>query len=168
MAPYAISNYIQTDAVINPGNSGGPLVNLDGQVVGMNTAIFSRSGGYMGVGFAIPSNLLQAIADQLIDKGEVTRGFLGIVIQQLTPDLAESLGIDVTEGILVAQVNEESPARKAGLRVGDVVVAYDGSPVTDILPELKPYCGKPQDPRGDHRRANRKGAVRRRPDPGCR
>jgi serine protease Do len=125
-------DFIQTDAAINPGNSGGPLVNLDGQVVGMNTAIFSRSGGYMGVGFAIPSNLLKAIADQLIDKGEVTRGFLGIVIQQLTPELAESLGIDVAEGILVAQVNEGSPAEKAGLRVGDVVVAYDEKPVTDI------------------------------------
>jgi len=125
-------DFIQTDAAINPGNSGGPLVNLDGEVVGMNTAIFSRSGGYMGVGFAIPSNLLQAIANQLIDKGEVTRGFLGVVIQQLTPDLADSLDIDVAEGILIAQVNEGSPAAAAGLRAGDVVVAYDGKPVTDI------------------------------------
>jgi len=125
-------DFIQTDAAINPGNSGGPLVNLDGEVVGMNTAIFSRSGGYMGVGFAIPSNLLKAIADQLIDKGKVTRGLLGIVIQQLTPDLAKSLGIDASEGILVAQVNEGSPAAKAGIRTGDVVVAYDGKPVTDI------------------------------------
>jgi serine protease Do len=125
-------DFIQTDAAINPGNSGGPLVNLDGEVVGMNTAIFSRSGGYMGVGFAIPSNLLKAIADQLIDKGEVTRGFLGIVIQQLTPDLAESLGIEAAEGILVAQVNEDSPGARAGLRAGDVVVAYDGKPVTEV------------------------------------
>jgi serine protease Do len=125
-------DFIQTDAAINPGNSGGPLVNLDGEVVGMNTAIFSRSGGYMGVGFAIPSNLLKAIADQLIEKGEVTRGFLGVVIQQLTPDLADSLGIDVAEGILIAQVNDDSPAAAAGLRAGDVVMAYDGKPVTDI------------------------------------
>jgi serine protease Do len=125
-------DFIQTDAAINPGNSGGPLVNLDGEVVGMNTAIFSRSGGYMGVGFAIPSDLLKAIADQLIDKGEVTRGFLGIVIQQLTPDLADSLGIDTAKGILVAQVNEGSPAAEAGLRAGDLIVAYDEKPVTDI------------------------------------
>jgi len=125
-------DFIQTDAAINPGNSGGPLLNLDGEVVGMNTAIFSRSGGYMGLGFAIPSNLLTAIVDQLIDNGKVTRGFLGIVIQQLTPDLAGSLGIDVTEGILVAQVIEDSPAAQAGLRTGDVVVAYDGKPAVDI------------------------------------
>jgi len=125
-------DFIQTDAAINPGNSGGPLVNLEGEVVGMNTAIFSRSGGYMGVGFAIPSNLLKVIADQLIDKGEVTRGFLGVVIQQLTPDLADSLGIDVAEGILIAQVNQDSPAERAGLRAGDVVVLYDGKPATDV------------------------------------
>jgi serine protease Do len=86
-------DFIQTDAAINPGNSGGPLVNLDGAVVGMNTAIFSRSGGYMGVGFAIPINLANAIANQLIEQGEVTRGFLGIVIQPLTADLAESFGM---------------------------------------------------------------------------
>ena len=86
-------DFIQTDAAINPGNSGGPLVNLDGEVVGMNTAIFSRSGGYMGVGFAIPSNLIGAVADQLIQAGEVTRGYLGILIQQLTPELAQSFGL---------------------------------------------------------------------------
>ncbi|MCG6860246.1 MAG: PDZ domain-containing protein [Chromatiaceae bacterium] len=133
--PAGINDYedfIQTDAAINPGNSGGPLVNLDGEVVGMNTAIFSRSGGYMGVAFAIPSNLLKAIADQLIDKGEATRGFLGVVIQQLTRDLADPLDIDVAQGILVAQVNEGSPAAEASLRAGDVVVSSDGRPATDI------------------------------------
>ena len=125
-------DFIQTDAAINPGNSGGPLVNLDGEVMGINTAIFSRSGGYMGVGFAIPSNLARAIANQLIEQGEVTRGYLGIVIQQLTPDLAESFGIDARQGILIAQVSEDSPAEKAGLRQGDVIVAYRGEPVRDI------------------------------------
>ncbi|MEW7984075.1 MAG: Do family serine endopeptidase [Candidatus Sedimenticola endophacoides] len=125
-------DFIQTDAAINPGNSGGPLVNLDGEVVGINTAIFSRSGGYMGVGFAIPSNLAKAIANQLIEHGEVTRGYLGIVIQQLTPDLAESFDIDSGKGILVAQVSEDSPAEKAGLRQGDVIVEYRGEPVSDV------------------------------------
>lgn len=125
-------DFIQTDAAINPGNSGGPLVNLDGEVVGINTAIFSRSGGYMGIGFAIPSNLAKAIAKQLIEHGEVTRGYLGVVIQQLTPDLAESFDIDSGKGILVAQVSEDSPAAKAGLRQGDVIVEYRGEPVTDV------------------------------------
>ncbi len=125
-------DFIQTDAAINPGNSGGPLVNLDGQVVGMNTAIFSRSGGYMGVGFAIPSNLLQGIANQLIGSGKVTRGFLGILIQSLTPDLAESFGLDQTQGILIAQVNADSPAAKGGLRQGDVILELQGEPVSDV------------------------------------
>lgn len=125
-------DFIQTDAAINPGNSGGPLVNLDGEVVGINTAIFSRSGGYMGVGFAIPSNLALAIAEQLIEHGEVTRGYLGIVIQQLTAELAESFDVDGGQGILVAQVSEDSPATKAGLRQGDVIVAYQGKPVSKV------------------------------------
>ncbi len=125
-------DFIQTDAAINPGNSGGPLVNLDGDVVGMNTAILSRSGGNMGVGFAIPSNLIQVIADQLIEKGEVTRGYLGIVIQQLTSDLAASFNIEPGKGILVAQVSEDSPAEKAGLKQGDIIVAYRGKEVTDV------------------------------------
>ena len=125
-------DFIQTDAAINPGNSGGPLVNLDGEVVGINTAIFSRSGGYMGVGFAIPSDLAKAIANQLIEHGDVTRGYLGIVIQQLTADLAESFGVKPSQGILVAQVSGDSPAAKAGLRQGDVIVEFRGEPVTDV------------------------------------
>jgi serine protease Do len=125
-------DFIQTDAAINPGNSGGPLVNLDGEVVGVNTAIFSRSGGYMGVGFAIPSNLAKAIAAQLIEHGEVTRGYLGIVIQPLTPDLAKSFSVEPGSGILVAQVSENSPAEKAGLRQGDVIVAYRGQAVKEV------------------------------------
>jgi serine protease Do len=125
-------DFIQTDAAINPGNSGGPLINLDAGVVGMNTAIVSRSGGYMGVGFAIPSNLIQAVAEQLIATGDVTRGYLGIVIQQLTPDLAQSFGMAPRQGILVAQVSPDSPAAKAGLRQGDVIVGHEGQPVTDV------------------------------------
>jgi serine protease Do len=125
-------DFIQTDAAINPGNSGGPLVNLDGRVVGMNTAIFSRSGGYMGIGFAIPIDLAKSIAAQLIDTGGVTRGFLGVIIQPLTQELAESFGIDRTEGILVSQVSEESPAAAAGIEVGDVIVGYRGDAVTDV------------------------------------
>lgn len=125
-------DFIQTDAAINPGNSGGPLVNLDGDVVGINTAIFSRSGGYMGVGFAIPANLAKVIADQLIERGEVTRGFLGITIQPLTPELAESFDLEPAQGILIANVSDGSPAAKAGLRQGDVIVTYRGEPVRDV------------------------------------
>jgi serine protease Do len=125
-------DFIQTDAAINPGNSGGPLLNLDGEVVGMNTAILSRSGGYMGVGFAIPANLVQSIARQLITSGKVTRGYLGIVIQELTPALAESFDVKEHKGILVSQVEEGSPAAKAGLKVGDLIVAYQGHAVDEI------------------------------------
>lgn len=124
-------DFIQTDAAINPGNSGGPLVNLDGQVVGMNTAIFSRSGGYMGIGFAIPIDLVKAIGNQLIDKGEVVRGHLGVVIQSLTSELAKSFSIN-QEGILVAQVSEDSPAEKAGLKQGDVIINYRGRKVQSV------------------------------------
>ncbi|MFQ5660744.1 MAG: DegQ family serine endoprotease [Gammaproteobacteria bacterium] len=127
-------NFIQTDAAINPGNSGGPLVNLDGRVVGMNTAIFSQSGGYMGIGFAIPANMLKSIKKQLIETGSVTRGYLGIVIQDLTPELAESFGIKEGKGIVVAQVEDESPAQKAGLEQGDVIVKFDSNPVNKVGP----------------------------------
>ena len=125
-------NFIQTDAAINPGNSGGPLVDLDGRVVGMNTAIFSRSGGYMGIGFAIPINMAKAIKEQLIQTGSVTRGYLGIVIQDLTPELAKSFKLKNQQGILVAQVSEDSPADKAGLKQGDVIVAFAGKPVEKV------------------------------------
>ena len=124
-------DFIQTDAAINPGNSGGPLVNLEGEVVGINTAIFSRSGGYMGVGFAIPINMAKGVATQLLQGGEVSRGYLGVSIQQLTPELAESFGLGGRKGVLVAQVSEGSPAGKAGLRQGDLVVKYQGEPVED-------------------------------------
>jgi serine protease Do len=125
-------DFIQTDAAINPGNSGGPLVNLSGEVVGINTAIFSRTGGYMGIGFAIPINMAKDVANQLMEKGEVTRGYLGIVVQPLTPELAGSFGIKDNQGILVAEVGDDSAAAKAGLRPGDVIVAFRDKPVTDV------------------------------------
>ena len=125
-------NFIQTDAAINPGNSGGPLINLDGKVVGMNTAIFTRNGGYMGIGFAIPINMVKAIKDQLIKTGGVARGYLGIIIQDLTPGLAGSFGLDDLKGILIAQVTKDSPAEKSGLKQGDVILEFGGKPVKDV------------------------------------
>ena len=122
-------DFIQTDAAINPGNSGGPLLNLQGEVIGINTAIFSRSGGYMGIGFAIPINMVKAIQRQLITTGKVVRGYLGVHIQDLNEDLAKSFGLQSTEGVLVAQVVKGSPADKAGLKTGDVIVAFTGKPV---------------------------------------
>ena len=125
-------DFIQTDAAINPGNSGGPLVNLNGEVVGINTAIFSRSGGYMGIGFAIPSNLAGHIATQLIRHGSVTRGHLGIVMQPMTAELAKSFKGEPGKGILVAEIEEDSPAQKSGLREGDVILKLDNETITDI------------------------------------
>ena len=125
-------NFIQTDAAINPGNSGGPLVNLDGEVVGMNTAIFSRSGGYMGIGFAIPINMAQNIRQQLVESGGVTRGRLGVYIQDLTKELAESFGIDQRQGILIAQVMDDSPAAKDGLKQGDIILELNGDQVSSV------------------------------------
>lgn len=122
-------NFIQTDAAINPGNSGGPLVNLDSEVIGMNTAIFSRSGGYMGIGFAIPVNMVKNIREQLVEHGSVTRGRLGVYIQDITQELADSFDLQQTEGILVAQVIEDSPAEKAGLKQGDVILRLNGDKV---------------------------------------
>ncbi len=125
-------NFIQTDAAINPGNSGGPLVNLDSQVVGMNSAIFSSSGGYMGIGFAIPANMIKAIKDQLIKNGMVTRGQIGIVIQDITPELAEMFKVKDAKGILISQVMKGAPADKAGLKSGDVILKLNETPVENI------------------------------------
>ncbi|MEN9846005.1 MAG: hypothetical protein RIS36_1152 [Pseudomonadota bacterium] len=115
-------DFIQTDAAINPGNSGGPLVNLRGEVVGINTAIVSKSGGYMGIGFAIPINMGRQVMESLITKGKVTRGWLGVGIQNLSEDLAQSFNYESSEGALVGHVDPKGPAKKAGLKQGDIII----------------------------------------------
>ncbi len=125
-------DFIQTDAAINPGNSGGPLVNIHGEAVGINTAIFSRSGGYMGIGFAIPINMVRAIEQQLIKNGKVVRGWLGVVIQNIDEDLAKSFGLDDTEGALISEVSKGSPAEKAGLKEGDVIKKLNGKKIESV------------------------------------
>ncbi len=122
-------DFIQTDASINPGNSGGALVNLRGELVGINTAILGPSGGNVGIGFAIPSNMVRQIADQLVEHGEVRRGQLGIVAQDLTPDLAEAFNIDRSEGAVVTRVIKGLPAASAGIQPGDVIIAVNGERV---------------------------------------
>lgn len=123
-------NFIQTDASINPGNSGGALVDLDGKLVGINTAILGPSGGNVGIGFAIPSNMAKSIMAQLIEYGEVRRGQLGVMVQDVTPDLAKAFGIKQRDGAVIAQVVKGSAAEKAGLKVGDVVTGINGRAVT--------------------------------------
>jgi len=123
---------IQTDAAINPGNSGGPLVNISGEIIGINTAIFSRSGGYQGIGFAIPANMVKFIMRELIETGKVTRGWLGVAIQDITPDLAESFQVEVTEGVLISDVQNDSPADKAGFERGDIVISYNNTPIRNV------------------------------------
>jgi serine protease Do len=125
-------NFIQTDASINPGNSGGPLFNLNGEMVGVNTAIFSRTGGNIGIGFAIPINMAKNVLAQLKEHGKVTRGWLGVMIQQVTPDLADNFGLDRPIGALVGQVVPDSPADKAGLNAGDVIIEYNGKEVSQM------------------------------------
>ena len=125
-----LEDFIQTDAAINPGNSGGPLLNIESEVMGVNAAIVSKSGGYMGIGFAIPSNMAQHVMQQIIDKGTVDRGFMGVSLQPLDKDLAEAFNLDQTQGALVAQVVPDSPAEKAGLKAGDIITAYNDKKVT--------------------------------------
>ena len=124
-------NFIQTDAAINPGNSGGPLLNIRGEAVGMNTAIFSRSGGYMGIGFAIPINMAKSIEQQLRKSGKVTRGWLGVMIQDVNEDLAKSFG-GRAGGALITEVSDDSPAKKSGLLQGDIIVSINDEAVTDV------------------------------------
>jgi Do/DeqQ family serine protease len=121
-------NFIQTDASINPGNSGGPLVNLKGEVIGINTAIVAAG---QGIGFAIPANMVKRVTAQLVDRGKVTRGWIGVSVQPLTTELAQSLGLSDTRGAVVARVHPEGPAAGAGLAQNDVVVSFDGKPVQD-------------------------------------
>jgi serine protease Do len=127
--PSSYQDFLQTDAAINPGNSGGPLLNLEGDVIGVNAAIASQSGGFEGIGFAIPSNMALHVAQQLIANGKVQRGWLGVSIQELTPELAKSFGLDRPKGALVADVVKGGPADKAGLQRGDVVMAFRGKDV---------------------------------------
>jgi serine protease Do len=124
-------DFIQTDAAINPGNSGGPLINARGEIVGLSTAIFSRSGGYQGIGFAVPSNMLRPVLEQLIAEGRIVRGWVGVSLQDLTPEMAGAFGHHSPGGALIAEVIAGSPAADAGLMAGDIVTEYDGKPVAE-------------------------------------
>ncbi len=128
--PY--DSFIQTDASINRGNSGGPLFNLEGEVLGINTAIFSPTGGSVGIGFSIPSNLARPIIEQLKKFGKTQRGWLGVRIQEITPDIANSLGLKNEEGVLISMVNPGEPAEKGGLRAGDVILEFNGKKIKDV------------------------------------
>ncbi len=127
--PRQYEDFIQTDAAINPGNSGGALVNLQGELIGINTAIASRTGGFMGIGFAIPSNLANKVMTDILDKGRVVRGWLGVYIQDLTEELSQALGMENTNGVLVSSVQENSPAEKAGLKSEDVILTLNNKKV---------------------------------------
>ncbi len=137
-------NFIQTDASINPGNSGGALIDTDGNLVGVNSAIYSRSGGSMGIGFAIPATLARQVMEQIITQGNVTRGWIGIEAQDITPELAESFKLKLAQGALIAGVLRDGPADRAGLRAGDILLEIEGKPVSDsgsmlnLIAVLKP------------------------------
>ncbi|MEW8507049.1 MAG: DegQ family serine endoprotease [Candidatus Thiodiazotropha sp.] len=133
--------FIQTDVAINPGNSGGPLFNLDGKVVGINSQIYSRSGGFMGLSFAIPIEMAMDVAEQLKTRGRVTRGWLGVLIQDVTNDLAESFGMKHPRGALIARVLPDSPSESAGLQVGDVILEFNGTRIATSS-ELPPLVGR--------------------------
>jgi serine protease Do len=139
--PY--DDFIQTDASINPGNSGGPLINARGQAIGINTAIFSQSGGSVGIGFAIPMSLAKNVVTQLADSGKVTRGWLGVGIQPVTPELAKSFGRTETTGVLVSSVTEGSPAERAGIKTGDIITDYDGRKVERASDLPRAVAGTP-------------------------
>jgi len=127
----SFEDFLQTDAPINQGNSGGALINSTGELIGINSQILSTSGGNIGIGFAIPSNMARNVMDQLIKTGKVHRGQLGVGIQPMTPELAQQFGLSETRGVLVNTVAENGPAAKAGIRRGDVIVAFNGKPVSD-------------------------------------
>jgi Do/DeqQ family serine protease len=134
-------NFIQTDAAVNPGNSGGALVDTNGSLVGINTAIYSQSGGSMGIGFAIPVSLARNVMEQIIRNGSVTRGWIGVEVQEITPELAESFRMPNTEGALIAGVVRGSPADKAGIRPGDVLLAIDGRKIANAENMLEVIAG---------------------------
>jgi serine protease DegQ len=137
-------NFIQTDAAINPGNSGGALVDLNGNLIGINSVIYSRTGGSLGIGFAIPVSMAKDVMEQIIATGTVTRGFVGVSPQDITPELAESLGLKAARGALLTTVNQGSPADRAGLKVRDVIIAINDKPIQDrvaamsVIASLKP------------------------------
>ena len=141
--PGNFDDFIQTDASINPGNSGGPLINLRGEVIGVNSAIYTRTGSNMGIGFAIPVNIVKDELDELKASGKVVRGWLGVYIQRVTPDIGESMGLGDARGALVADVLKGGPAKTAGLQRGDVIVSYDNKPITDSQ-ELPLMVGRTQ------------------------
>jgi serine protease DegQ len=129
-------SFIQTDAAINPGNSGGALVDTNGNLIGINTLIFSRSGGYQGIGFAIPVSLAKRVMEQIIETGAVTRGWFGVDVADITAELAESLGLPGTRGAIVGAIERGSPAEKSGIRLGDVIVSINGKAVPDVTTAL--------------------------------
>ena len=133
--------YIQTDVAINPGNSGGPLLNLDGEVIGINSQIFTRSGGYMGLSFAIPIDVAMEVVEQLKEKGQVSRGWLGVLIQSVDRDLAESFGLDRAAGALIARILPDSPAESSGLKEGDIIIEFNGRKI-DLSSDLPHVVGR--------------------------
>ncbi|MBI5676753.1 MAG: DegQ family serine endoprotease [Nitrospirae bacterium] len=126
-------DFIQTDAAINPGNSGGPLVNVKGELVGINTAIFSRTGGYQGIGFAVPSNMVKSVMSELIKGGKVTRGWLGVTIQDVTPELAGEFGLKESAGAIITDIFNGSPAEKSGMKRGDIIIEVEGKEVKNVV-----------------------------------
>jgi serine protease DegQ len=137
--PFA--SFIQTDAAINPGNSGGALVDVNGNLIGINTLIFSRSGGYQGIGFAIPVSLAKKVMEQIIETGSVTRGWFGVDVADISPELAESLGLKTTRGAIIGGIERGSPAEKGGMKLGDVIVAIEGRGVADSAAALNAIAG---------------------------
>src|SRR5690606_3008840 len=135
-------DFLQIDAAVNTGNSGGPAFNLNGEVVGVNTAIFSPNGGNVGIAFAIPANVVKQVTGQLIESGSVTRGFLGVGIQDVTRDIADSVGLDRARGALVTEPSADGPAESAGIRSGDVITAVDGDEIDDALDLSRTIAGK--------------------------
>jgi serine protease DegQ len=138
-------NFIQTDAAINPGNSGGALVDAAGNLIGVNSAIYSRSGGSLGIGFAIPANLAKQVMEQIITHGAVTRGWVGVEVQDITPELAESFKLRDTKGALIAGILRDGPAARAGMKPGDILIAVNGKPVADSASMLNLVAALPPD-----------------------
>ncbi len=164
-------NFIQTDAAINPGNSGGALIDTHGRLIGINTAIYSRSGGSMGIGFAIPVSTAKMVMDQLIKTGSVTRGWIGVEMQEITPAIAESFGLENTQGVIIAGVPRGGPADKAGVKPGDVLLEIEGKPVADpqgmlnLVAALAPGSSATMKIRRQGRDMSVKVIVGRRPKP---